>query len=184
MGKTFEEVFNEIKSNVKTTPKGKKKKTFSRSDFDDLLKAMLNDKDYEMTTASIKNGVMVEKTIKPVELYRETLKKMAIEVGMDSQDAEKFMTVNIKNVNGFYELASEIIYKFIEADKKFDFVPKADFVGSITLGDMEASEKIYKSIPNPNSDKPQTETIVKTKKHKKLECKGKAPKWCKDRVKK
>jgi len=183
MSKTFAEVWNEIKEGVKTTPNGKKKKTFSRSDFDDMLKALLNETEYEMTTASIKNGVMVEKTIKPVELYRESLKKLAIAVGMDAQDAEKFMTVSIKDVSGMYEIASEIIYKYIEADKKFDFVPRPDFVGSLTLADIGPSEKVYKSIRKPGDTTPQTESTVKTKKHKKLECKGKAPKWCKEKVK-
>lgn len=183
MSKTFDQVWNEIKESVKVTPKGKKKKTFSKSDFNDLLKALLNETQYEMTTASVKNGVMVENTIKPVEMFRESLKKLATKVGMDSQDADKFMSVEITDVTGFYEICSEIIYKYIEADKKFDFVTKPDFVGSMTLADVDASIKTYKSIPKDDST-PQTESTIKTKKHKKLECKGKAPKWCKEKVKK
>ncbi len=182
MAKTFDQVWNEIKEGVKVTPKGKKKKTFSKSDFNDMVKALLNETEYEMSVANVKNGVMVETKIKPVEMYRESLKKLAIAVGMDSQDAEKFMTVEIKDVTGFYELCSEVIYKYIEADKKFDFVPKAEFVGSLTLGDVDASVKTYKSIPKDETT-PRTESTVKTKKHKKLESKGKAPKWCKEKVK-
>ena len=41
--KTFDEVFNEIKGNVTVSKSGKVKKTFSRADFDKLLKALLND---------------------------------------------------------------------------------------------------------------------------------------------
>ena len=35
--KTFDEVFNEIKSNVSVSKAGKIKKTFSRTDFDTLF---------------------------------------------------------------------------------------------------------------------------------------------------
>ena len=103
--KTFDEVFNEIKGNVSVGKNGKVKKTFSRTDFDTLLKAMINDPEYTATYCGTKGGEMVTKEVKPVTMFRESLKRVLTNFGVDSQDAEKIVKdYKFTNVDGWYEI--------------------------------------------------------------------------------
>lgn len=70
MKKTFKEVLDEIKAGVTVTEKGKVKKTFSRTDFDKLAVAFLNETGHTVEVASTKDGKMVTKEVKPIALYR------------------------------------------------------------------------------------------------------------------
>ena len=182
--KTFDEVFNEIKGNVSVSKGGKVKKTFSRTDFDTLLKAMLNETDYSTEYCSTKAGEMVKKTVQPVKMFRESLKRVLTSFGVDSHDAEKIVSeYKFTNVDGWYELMSEIIYRYMEADKKFDFPTREDFKGSMSLKSVDQAVGTYSTIQKKGETGPVEKFNIETKAHKVLEKKSKAPAWLKRKFK-
>lgn len=178
MTKTFTEVFEEIKANVSTSAKGKTVKSFSRSDFDKLAKAYLNTPDYTIEAAGLKGGELVTKTIEPVKAFRGMIQRILIEFGVDKQEAATILdsSKEIKNVDGIYELCSELVYQYMNAGKKFDFITREDFAGSLTLKEMGEAISEHTDIRTKEKYK------VEKKAHKLLEKKSKTPKWLKKRV--
>jgi len=179
MAQSFTEVFEEIKSNLTTSKAGKTVKSFNRSQFDKLAKAYLNSTDYTIEVAGTKGGELVKTTIEPVKAFRGMLKRILIEFGVDKQEAETILdsSKEIKNVDGIYELCSELIYQYMNAGKKFDFITREDFAGSLTLKEIGESISEHKDIRTGEKFK------VSKKAHKVLDKKSKTPKWLKNRVK-
>lgn len=179
MAKTFQEVFNEIKSEITTGRSGKPVKSFSKSAFDKLAKAMVNEVDYTIEAVSIKNGEVQSKELKPVQMYRNVIKGILQDFGVDKQEATRILdsSYEIRSVDGLYELASELIYQYIDAGKKFDFVPRRDFTGSLSLREIDETVSEHKLINKEGTVK------VKKEKHKVLEKKSKAPRWLKTHLK-
>jgi hypothetical protein len=174
--KTFKEVFDGIKSNVTVSKKGKPVKSFSRSDFDRLAKAFVNEVGYTTEVVGTKDGEMVTKEVNPVEKFRGMLKVILQDFGVDKQEAQKIMdSYEIRNVDGLYELTSELVYQYINAGKKFDFMPKKDFVGSMSLKDVAAAEGLFTDI------RTKEKISIKKEAHKLLEKKSKCPKWLKSK---
>lgn len=160
--------------------------TFSRSDFDDITKAVLNDKNYEVEVYSTKSGEVVNKTCNPSKAFRHGfMKKMLIDAGLDKHDAEaKVENYVFTNVDGIYEFVTESLYAYLETGKKFNFQTKKDFKGSILLSDVESETKERRVMtPMAKGEKADPNNIktitVKTDKHKKLRCKSSAPQWLK-----
>jgi hypothetical protein len=170
MAKTFQEVFDEIKANVCVSKKGKQVKSFSRTDFDKLAKAFLNDVNYKTDVAGTKEGKFVTTEVFPVAEFRKMLAVILKDFGVDkvaaADIADKY---EIRNVDGLYEICSEIIYKYIEAGKKFDFMSKADFKGSLTLSEVAKATGIYRDI------KSGAEISITKEAHKMLQRKSKCP---------
>jgi len=176
--KTFDEVFNEIKSNVSVSKSGKVKKTFSKTDFDKLLKAFMNTPDYEMQVAGTKGGEMVTKTVYPVKEFRKFVEKVLADFGVDAQERKKMESeYDFSNPDAFYYFMSEFLMVYMSAGKKFDFPTKEDFSGSISLKDVAESVGTYKPIGKNSEGKDPFK--IKTGAHKILEKKSKAPKWLK-----
>lgn len=183
--KTFDEVFNEVKASVSVSKSGKVKKTFSRSDFDKMLKAFLNENGYKTKVASTKGGELVLTEIEPVKEFRDAvITKLLVDAGHDKAEAAKIASeYTFTKVDGLYEIISEVIYMYMCADKKFDFLPKEDFKGSLSLKSVGESTAEYSPI-RKDGDKPGKKFKVKTKAHKVLEKKSKAPDWLKKRFEK
>lgn len=175
--KTFAEVYEEVKNGVTTTKTGKVKKTFSRSDFDKLLKAFLNDYGYTTTTAGLKDGKVVTTDLTPVKNFRDTvITKLLVDAGHDKAEAAKIAAeYEFTNVTGLYEIMSEIIYQYMSAGKKFNFIPKEDFAGSLTIKEVPETVSEHSRPGKPELGKTKT----KTKAHKVLDKKSKAPSWLK-----
>lgn len=176
--KTFNEVFEEIRASLTVSKKGKPVKSFSRADFDKLAKAFLNTPDYTIQAAIVKDGQLSSKEIKPVELFRGMIQRILIEFGVDKQEAAKVMNeTEFKNVDGLYEVVSELIYQYMNAGKKFDFISREDFTGSLSLKEITETISTHKDIRTGEEFK------VEKKAHKLLEKKSKCPKWLKKRQK-
>lgn len=181
--KTYQEVLAEIRGKVSVSSTGKKKKTFSRSDWDELTKAYLND-----FTASVesckKSGDSVNKTeIKPVEEFRKMIKKILLDFGVDAQEASTVLTdYKITNVSGMYEICSTLITNYLSADKKFDFITEKDFMGSLVMNDVAKTTKTHKGIKRPDGEQYPDVTII-TDAHRVVKSKTKAPDWTKKKKK-
>lgn len=190
MSKTFTEVFNEIKEGISVSKKGKPVITFSKSDFEKLAKAYVNEVDYTTEVCSVKAGDLVKDEVKPVEMFRGMIKRILKDFGVDEQEASRVMdsSYEIKSVNGIYEFISELLYKYMEAGKKFDFMTKEDFQGSVYLADILEETKTFANIKKKDADgniiddgRP-AEVVVKKKAHKVIKQKSKCPEWLKERM--
>lgn len=176
--KTFTEVFEEIRSGVGTTPKGNVKKIFSKTDFNKLAIAFLNESDYKVNVAKVKGDELVISEIFPVQEFRKMIKKILIQFGVDKVEAEKVMNeYTFTNVDGFYEVCSELIYKYMEAGKKFDFLSKEDFQGSIVLNHVPETEGTFRTIKKKDDSDPIETFKQRTEAHYVIKSKSKAPKW-------
>jgi hypothetical protein len=174
--KSFQEVFNEIRSNVTMSKKGKPVKSFSKSDFDRLAKAFLNERGYKTEVVGTKEGSMVTKEVLPVDEFRGMIKIILQDFGVDKQEAQKMIdSYEIHNVDGLYELCSELLYQYMNAGKKFDFMPKKDFVGSMSIKEVAAAEGLFTDI------RTKEKITIKKEAHKLLEKKSKCPKWLKSK---
>lgn len=178
--KDFKETKAAIEAGVKKNKKGEPIKTFSKSTFDQMALAILNEVNYEVEIAKIKNGEMVKEKIKPVEKLRKGfLKNILNSAGFDKHEIEKFLNeLVITNADGLYETIAEIIYNYMDAGKKFPLLVKEDLKASISLKEVPETEKEHR---NPKGD--GSTVKVKTKKHKKVVVKAAAPQWLKTRKK-
>lgn len=177
---TFEKEFNKIKSNVSVSKSGKPKKTFSRTDFDRLLVAFLNTPEYSTEIAKTKDGKMVTETIYPVKAFRKFVGKVLAKCGADAQEVAKMeKDFEFTNVDDLYYFIAEYLMVYMDAGKKFDFPTKENFSGSISLKDVDESVGTYKPIGKDGKGKDPFK--IKTKAHKVLEKKSKAPKWLKEK---
>lgn len=172
--KTFNEAYNEL-----IEASTGKKATWSKTDFDELLKAFLNEKDYVIKKAGIKNGVMETSDVNPIKMFRDVvITRLLTDAGLEKCEAEKIASeYEFKKVDGLYEIISEIIVKYCETGKKFDFITTEDFKGSLSMEGIEEGVKEHK-LPSD----PSTKIKVKTKKHKVMKCKSKANDWLKEKL--
>lgn len=176
----FKSVLEEIKSGVSVSAKGKPTKNFSRKDFDKLAKAFINEVGYTTEAVSMRGGELQRKEIKPVHGLRLMLQAILLDFGVDKAEAARILedSYTIKSVNGLYEFTSELIYQYMEAGKKFDFLTKEDFVGGITVDDVEEETRDY----TIHSTDGTTNVYKVTKgKHKVLNKKSKCPQWKKSK---
>lgn len=174
----FKELRDEMKKQIDA---GDKKRNHSKSDFNKFAKAFVNDTDF--TSYKVKgvdeDGKPVKEEIKPVENFRKDIKKVLLDFGVDKQEAEKIMTdYKFKGTESAYEMTSELLYQYLDTGKKFGFMPKDDFNGSIFIDDVEADDDWQEyRIPS----KPGEVTHSKRKAHKVLNRKSTCPNWLKEK---
>lgn len=180
MAKNFYEVLDEIKERAQASSV----KSFSKSDFEKLVRAFVNTPDYECEVVKTKEGEMVKSTVNPVANFRSMIRTILKDFGVDKDEAEKVMTDYEIRTCDMYEFISELIYKYMEAGKKFDFITKEDFSGSMSLKFVEEEEKEFTEIRRKDADPnvPLKKFTQRKKAHKVLEKKSKCPSWLKERV--
>lgn len=171
----FDKLKKEMQEQIE---KGDKKRNHSKSDFNKFTKAFLNDTSF--TSYKIKGvdekGQPVKEEIKPVESYRKDIKKVLLDFGVDKQEAEKIMEYQFRNTDAAYEMVSELLYQYLDTGKKFGFIPKTDFNGSIFIDNVEADDDWQEyRIPS----KPGEFTYTKRERHKVLNRKSTCPNWLK-----
>lgn len=172
--KAYQEKKKEIKESVPKTPKGKPKKTWSRTDFDSLTLALLNNPEFSVKEASTKDGKLVETEVFPVKEFREGLKTVLTDFGVDKQEAAKIETeyqFGKKVASSIYGLASSSITEYLTVDKKFKFIPEVDLECSLVMDNVAKVTKDYKVIGGEGTVK------VTIDAHNKIKASSKAPKW-------
>lgn len=175
---TLKDVKDTIKKSVKITEKGKKQKNFSKSSFEEVATALLNEPNYTVEVAGEKGGKLVKTEVKPVEEFRKAIGKILQKHGVDKQEIAAFVeNGKIDKASWAHPLVSAMIYEYIVCDKKFDFLPTEDFKASLTLDEIGTEIKEHRSLVDGSTIK------VKTGAHKKLKVKSSAPKWLKEKVK-
>lgn len=175
----FEEAFNSVVEGTKNADGTLKAKTFKRDDFETMLKGILNTPDYEAVQAKKDGEGFVNEGTPAVKKVRTSIRKVLIDYGVDKAEADSILdTYEFTAVDGFYELISEVIYKYMEAGKKFNFLTKEDFQGSLLLNNVEAGTTEHRNMQSDTNEKIK----VAHKAHKVLVRKSKTPDWLKNRL--
>lgn len=179
MAKTeYEKMKDEITEKVKATG-GKR---FSKSDMTQMTMAMLNSEEYEVPNY-IKD--VAEPVItKPVEKYRESLKGIVKQFGVDAAELDKVHTVKIgkDHAEAINDLSMQIVKDYTSTGRKL-ILP----INSANEAQMEISQRVieekeeetkkieaqadgtYKSVP--------TGKKKKTKQHTAMKVSNRVPDW-------
>lgn len=174
----FNETFETILASTRNEDGTSKAKTFKRDDFDSILRSILNTSDYKAASVKASKGEVATEEIEVTQAVRKAFRKVLLDFGVDKAEADTVLTsYEFTNVDGFYELISETIYQYMNAGKKFNFLTKNDFQGSLLLNDVEAGETEHTDV------KDRTKKIRKSHKaHKVLVRKSKTPDWLQTRL--
>lgn len=180
-----------LKDIQKKIREGSTVNTFSRTNFDEVVKGLLNDKEYTVEVYATKGGETVKKEINPSKALRQGFFKKILTdaAGLDKHEAEaKAESYNFSNVDGLYEFIDGAVYAYLETGKKFNFQTRKDFKGSVRLTEVESETKTRKVMtPMKKGEKVDPKSaktvVVKTDAHKKLRVKSSAPDWLKHKQK-
>ena len=113
MAKTFKEVKAELKANVKRGKNGNIIHSFSKTDFNELINALINDLDYQMETVKIVDGQLTDFSAPIVKEVREKLLiPVLIKAGVDRNEAT--------------EIASTFRYSNSQTSCLYDFIADGD----------------------------------------------------------
>lgn len=181
MSITFKEAKAELAKNIKKNKNGKKIRSWSRTDFNTLLGAYINDPSYEMETVKVVDGNLTEVKTPVVKEFREKfITPILVAYGVDKEEAaQAAMNYEFKagQLTSAYDFISDFVYQYLDAGKKFTFQSRKDFQGSVYLQENEES-KVERDI----RDKDDHKTVVGHKKeqrakHKTLVKKSTCPQW-------
>ena len=160
---------------------------FNKKNFATLMTGMANDLTLTSDIVKVKNGDIesVEKVL-VTEGFRQFCKKIIEKAGVDKKESAVVLTsdfeFNIADFNGFYEFIEYAIYKYMELGNQFDFQPREDFKGSISLKDVDEVTKTAEAFsPKDRSSLGVYKTTKK--KHKELAVKSSCPSYLKNRIK-
>lgn len=170
MAKTVNEVLSEIRPE-----KGIAR--FSKKSFNELMKALANDTEYAAQVAVVKNKELADvKEIFVGKDFRKFLKRVLEKAGMDKADASVVLdpSFEIDNVDGLYEFISTAIYNYMDANNRFEFLPKEDFRGSMCLKEKAASTTTGR-VHNPQTKEDLGVWERQTKAYRVLSCSSPAP---------
>lgn len=179
MTQEVKDVINEISA------KGNTPNRFSKKNFNKLVKAILNDTSFVAKVAVSKDKKLEEvKDIAATAEFRKFLKKVLEKAGIDKNESEMVLdsAFTIDNVDGLYEFIATVLYEFMDAGNKFDFLPKEDFRGSIYLKNVEANETEPREARNPANGEVIGKFKYKNEAYKQLACSSPCPDWLKSRI--
>lgn len=158
---------------------------FSRSDLTYLATAMLNCpehvvQEYQMKTSGVDGSpITVEKM--PARRYRESLKPILKEMGLDKNDVAKIDDIKFPKEHGaaVMDVAQQVIKDYMRAGRKFQFPITAEDEVRMEICCDEAPERI-----NPNrfaTTDAEKRRMTKTKKRCVIKAKNSAvPSWLKE----
>ena len=181
MSKSFKEVKERLRSNVKHGTKGNVIYSFSKTDFNEVVNSMLNDPDYQMETVKIVDGKLTDCTTPVIKEFREKMfVPVLMKAGVERKDA-----VDIADTHPFsnnqtscmYDFLSDVLYQYMDSGKKFNFPNRRDFSGSIHLKDID-EEVVERDVRDIKDHR----TIIghkkeKREKHKTIVKKSSCPTW-------
>lgn len=180
MSKTVNEVLQTM-----TNETGKNR--FNKKNFTTLMTALANDTEFITRVAKVRNSeIDVIEKIAVSKGFREFCKRILEKAGVDKSESvialsDSFEFTN-SDFNGFYEFIETAIYEYMNSGNTFEFLPREDFKGSISIKDVPEKTTVAEAF-SPK-DRTSLGTYETTKKrHKELVAKSSCPVWLKDRKK-
>lgn len=170
---------------ARITPEGNTPNRFSKKSFNDLMKAMLNDTEFVSEVAVTKNKELADvQQVFVTKEFRGFLKRVLEKAGVDKAESAMVLdpTFTIDNVDGLYDFISSAIYEYMNAKNTFEFQPKKDFRGKLTIKQEPASKKVSEAR-NPQTGESLGTWEYTTESYKKLVASSPAPDYLKSRKK-
>lgn len=178
MAKTMLEVKEQLREGKGTA--------FSKSGFDSLTSALLNDKEYKgFEKVKVKGGDLVKEQVNPVEELKDFYVKMLTGAGLDKAEATVYvaekLTISKGDVSYMQDLINEILYHFMDTGKSYTLGQREDFQAKISKKPVEEATNEYRNLSDTTGEAPKIKIHVQ--KHDKCVVKSVAPKWLKNNVK-
>ena len=182
MGKTeYEKLKEDIAAKVQAAGGTR----YSKSDLTQMTMSMLNAPDYEVNNY-IDNGETPVVT-KPVERYRNSLKPMLKQFGVDAAELDKVQTVQFTkdHAEAVNDMAMQIVKDYTSTGRKLILPINAPDEAQMEISQQvvaekeESTKKITETSPGVYEQVP-TGKKKKTKKHKRMKVSNKVPAWLVD----
>lgn len=160
--------------------KAKNSSVFSLGDFNALLAALMNEKEYSVNVVQGQdkdNGELKTKEVLPVKEFREFLVEFLKKATkMDKADAEAFVEkydFTEGKVSSLYYIFTEAMDLYMRAGKSFSMPKKEDIIATLSYRDIE--EKRNSGTMKVGDEERAYDTISKA--HKKLVSSSGCPTW-------
>ena len=137
--------FTDKKNEIKEAAKVSGKKTFNRTQFDELATALLNEPSYVAKVATTKDGKEVIVEHKPVEAFRQQVIGAPLkEAGVDAAEGKKLVDEFQWNKPlPIHRVVSAMLEEYMDAGKSFAMERRDDF--QLTLRMTNKDEEIKTS---------------------------------------
>jgi len=163
------------------------KNRFNKKNFTALMTALANDQEFVTRVAKVRNSeIDVIEKVAVSKGFREFCKKILEKGGVDKNESvialsDSFEFTNA-DLSGLYEFIETAIYEYMNSGNTFEFLPREDFKGSISIKDVPEKTTVAEAFSPKDRTSLGTYETTK-KKHKELVAKSTCPAWLKDRKK-
>jgi len=185
----YTQLCSEIKEKIDSSnrAKGRTSSAVSRSDLESMATALLNTPDHEVTVYSYSakdtsgTGEPVGITKKPSKRYRDSLKPMLRNLGLDKHDADKIDDIPMtkEHAAAMIDVSTTVIHDYMRAGRKFSFPITEPDETRMEINCVIAPERT--SVGNRfKKDDTADDTVTVTKERAILKAKNPIPYWLKE----
>ena len=180
MATEYEKLKQEISEKVKANGGCR----YSKADLTQLTSTLLNTPEQEVKTYPLKGSKDEVVTTKPVERYRESLKPVLKQFGVDNAELNKIHDVkfNKEHAEALMDVSTQVIKDYTGSGRKFIFPINDETESQMEISQVDKSEKevettkIEEQSPGVYATVP-TGKKKKTFAHKELKVSNKVPGW-------
>lgn len=162
---------------------------FSKSDLTDLTRGLLNDENHEVSYYSNPSGdTPVSVTKKPAYAYRESLKPILAEFGVDKNEADRIHDIEFdkKHAEALMDVAQVVQHDYIASGKKLKLPQLSANETTVSLQHETVPEKIEATkknvIVDGKSQQVPTGKTIKTSERVVTKASNKVAGWLKSEV--
>ena len=185
----YTQLCSEIKEKIDSSnrAKGRTSSAVSRSDLEAMTTSLLNTPDHEVTVYSYSakdtsgTGEPVGITKKPSKRYRDSLKPMLRNLGLDKHDADKVDDIPMtkEHAAALIDVSTTVIHDYMRAGRKFSFPITEPDETRMEMNCVIAPERT--SVGNRfKKDDDADDTVTVTKERAILKVKNPVPYWLKE----
>ena len=179
MASSYKEVFNKISEASKTS------KRYSKGDHVEMTQALLNEGSYEVEYfTNPSNDEAVKITKDPVKDYRDSLKPLLSEFGVDKAEQEKINSVPFskKHAEALINVSQLVQHDYLATGKKIKLPQFNGDEACTTLELCTLPEKVEETKKIENKQVVPTGKTIKTAERTVVKSRNKVPSWLKSEV--
>lgn len=182
--------YKDIKKSLSDSAKSDKgSKRFSKGDLTTLMHAALNDESIEASYYSNPSGDTPVSVVKqPVKAYREAMKDVVSQFGVDKHELDRIHDVEIskKHAEALIDVAQMVQHDYVATGKKLRLPQMAENETTVTLYQDIAPEKVEETKKNVEVDgkmvQVPTGKTIKTGERVITKSSNKVPGWLKSEI--
>lgn len=179
-GKSYQDVLKDLEKGSKTS------RRYSKGDYVELTQSLLNTPETEVThytNPSAEKPTTLTK--KPAQAYRESLKDVLNQFGVDKAEAEKINDIEFskKHAEAMVDVVQTVQHDYIASGKKLRLPQMRANETVVTLEQATLPEKIEATKKIVDGQSVPTGKTVKTEEREVMKSKNKVPAWLQSNVK-